>query len=385
VKSEAQKVQDVNVKHDGKDDLVEAAIARIAPYEPGKPIEELERELGHAWGPGGAIKLASNENPYGPSPLGVAAAQAALATANLYPDGGSFALRAKLAARLGVDAAQILAGSGTNEIIDLLVQTFCADGDEVVAPQYSFIAYKLAAQKNRRPFREAPTAPSLAYDVDAILKTISPRTKILFFANPNNPTGAYLPRAGFERLVEELPPRVLLVADEAYFEYADAPDYPDAKMYLKRRARMATLRTFSKIYGLAGLRVGYMLASAELVDFVNRIRLPFNVSAPAQAAALAALDDEAHVARARQGNAAELPKLSAALAALGLEVFPSQTNFVLAGFGARDGRQLYQALLHKGVIVRPMNGYGLPHHLRITVGTAEENARLLRAMEEVLS
>jgi histidinol-phosphate aminotransferase len=372
------------VKHEPKDDLVEAAIARIAPYEPGKPIEELERELGHAWGSGGAIKLASNENPYGPSPLGVAAAQAALASANLYPDGGSFALRHKLAARHGVDAAQILVGAGSNEIIDLLVQTFCAEDDEVVAPQYSFIAYKLAAEKNRRAFREAPTAATLAYDVDAILGAITPRTKILFFANPNNPTGAYLPRAELERLVEKLPPRVLFVADEAYFEYASAEDYPDARHYLKRRPRMATLRTFSKIYGLAGLRIGYMIASAELNDFVNRIRLPFNVAAPAQAAALAALDDTAHVERARAGNAAELPRLSAALRALGVEMYPSQTNFVLAGFGARDGRQLYRALLHKGVIVRPMNGYGLPHHLRITVGTGEENARLVRAIEEVL-
>jgi histidinol-phosphate aminotransferase len=367
-----------------RDDLVEPAIANIAPYEPGKPIEELERELGVSWGPGGAIKLASNENPYGPSPLGVAAAQAQLATANLYPDGGSFALRTRLAARHGVDTAQILVGAGSNEIIDLLVQTFCAEGDEVVAPQYSFIAYKLAAEKNRRAFREAPTAASLRYDADAILGAVTPRTKLLFFANPNNPTGAYLGRAEFERLVEKLPERVLFVADEAYFEYASATDYPDARQYLSRRARMATLRTFSKIYGLAGLRVGYMIASAELNDYVNRIRLPFNVAATAQAAALAALDDDAHVARAREGNAAELPRLSAALAALGLEVLPSQTNFILVGFGARDGRQLYASLLREGVIVRPMNGYGLPHHLRITVGTRAENERLVGAIEKIL-
>lgn len=366
------------------DDLVEPAIARIAPYEPGKAIEELERELGHAWGAGGAIKLASNENPYGPSPRGVAAAQAALAAANLYPDGGAFALRHALAARHGVDAAQILVGAGSNEIIDLLVQTFCAGDDEVVAPQYSFIAYKLAAQKNRRAFCEAPTAATLAYDVDAILGAVTPRTKIVFVANPNNPTGAYLGRAQFERLVDELPARVILVADEAYFEYASAADYPDARAYLARRRRLATLRTFSKIYGLAGLRVGYMIASAELNDFVHRVRLPFNVSSPALAAALAALGDDAHVARARQGNAAELPRLGAALARLGLEVLPSQTNFVLVGFGARDGRALYGALLRKGVIVRPMSGYGLPHHLRITVGTAADNARLVRAIEEVL-
>jgi histidinol-phosphate aminotransferase len=367
-----------------KDDLVEPAIARIAPYEPGKPIEELERELGQAWGPGGAVKLASNENPYGPSPLGVAAAQAALAQVNLYPDGGAFALRQKLGKRHHVDARQILVGAGSNEIIDLLVQTFCADGDEVLAPQYSFIAYKLAAEKNRRPFREAPVGPKLAYDVDALLAAVSPRTKVVFFANPNNPTGAYLPEPGFARLVAELPPRVLLVADEAYFEYASARDYPDARKYLDQRARMVALRTFSKIYGLAGLRVGYAIASAQLLDYVNRIRLPFNVSAPAQAAALAALEDGAHVARARQGNDVELPRLAAALAGLGLEVLPSQTNFVLVGFGARDGRQLYDRLLRKGVIVRPMNGYGLPHHLRITVGTAAENARLLAALRDIL-
>ncbi len=369
---------------DSKDELVEPAIARIAPYEPGKPIEELERELGHAWGPEGAIKLASNENPYGPSPKAIAAAAKALATANLYPDGGSFALRQKLAARHGVDARQILVGGGSNELIDLLVQALCSAGDEVLAPQYSFVAYKLAAEKNRRAFREAPTGERLGYDVDKILGAVDSNTKLLFFANPNNPTGTYLPRDGFERLVEELPPRVVLVTDEAYFEYASAKDYPDAQQYLGKRARMVTLRTFSKIYGLAGLRVGYALASAEIVDYVNRIRLPFNVSSVAQAAALAALDDGVHVARARQGNDVELPRLSAALGKLGLEVYPSQTNFVLVGFGARDGRQLYGALLRKGVIVRPLNAYGLPHHLRITVGTADENARLVRALEELL-
>ena len=368
---------------ESQDELVEAAIAQIAPYEPGKPIEELERELGHAWGPGGAIKLASNENPYGPSPRGVAAATRALATANLYPDGGSFALRQKLAAKHGVDLKQILVGGGSNEIIDLLVQALCADGDEVLTPRYSFIAYKLAAQKNRRAFAEAPVAASLQYDVDAILGAVTPKTKVLFFANPNNPTGVYLPRAAFERLVDELPPRVVLVADEAYFEYAGASDYPDAHDYLSRRARLVVLRTFSKIYGLAGLRVGYAIASAELLDYVNRIRLPFNVSSVAQAAAMAALEDREHVQRAYQGNAAELPRLSEALARLGIEVTPSQTNFVLAGFGTRDARALYDTLLRRGIIVRPMGAYGLPHHLRITVGTAAENERLLAALREL--
>ncbi len=371
------------MKDDAKDELVEAAIARIAPYEPGKPIEELERELGHAWGPAGAIKLASNENPYGPSPKGVAAATRALATASLYPDGGAFTLRQALGQKHGVDAARILVGAGTNEIIDLLVQALTADGDEVLAPRYSFIAYKLAAEKNRRAFVEAPLADGFAYDVDRILAAVTPRTKILFFANPNNPTGVHLSRDGFARLVDELPPRVVLVADEAYFEYAAAPDYPDARAFLDARARMVALRTFSKIYGLAGLRIGYAIGSAEIVGYVNRIRLPFNSSSVAQAAALAALDDREHVARAFSGNAAELPRLSEALGRLGIEVTPSQANFVLAGFGARDGRALYDQLLRRGVIVRPLGGYGLPHHLRITVGTREENDRLLAALREL--
>jgi histidinol-phosphate aminotransferase len=365
-------------------ELVEPAIARIAPYEPGKPIEELERELGVAWGASGAIKLASNENPYGPSPLAIAAAGRALAEVNQYPDGGAFALRHKLAARHGVDAQQVLVGAGTNEIIDLLVQTFCAAGEEVVAPAYSFVAYRLAALKNRRPFREAPSGPQLGYDVDALLASVTDKTKLLFIANPNNPTGAYISRAQFERLVQELPAQVILVADEAYFEYASALDYPDSTKYASRRARLVTLRTFSKIYGLAGLRVGYALASAELIDYVHRIRLPFNVSSVAQAAARAALDDGSHVARSRQGNDVRLPELAQALARLGLDALPSQANFLLVGLGARDGRQLYGELLRRGVIVRPLNGYGLPHHLRITVGTAAENERLLAAFKEIL-
>jgi histidinol-phosphate aminotransferase len=364
--------------------LVDDAIARIAPYEPGKPIEELVRELGPAWGAASAIKLASNENPLGPSPKGVQAAQAAMTEAHRYPDGGSYALRKKLAARLGVSARHVLVGDGSNEIIDLLVQALCAPGDEVLAPRYSFIAYKLAAEKNRRAFREAPVGADLQYDVDAVLNAITEKTKILFFANPNNPTGAYLGREQFAKLVEKTPPHVVLAIDEAYFEYAIASDYPDTLKYADRRERLIAMRTFSKIYGLAGMRVGYAVAQPEIWDYVNRIRLPFNVSSVAQAAALAALDDGEHVARARAHNDLELPRLAEELRKLGIAVLPSQTNFVLAGLGTRDGRTLYDALLRKGVIVRPLNGYGLPNHVRITVGTAAENARLCAALREVL-
>jgi histidinol-phosphate aminotransferase len=364
-------------------DLVEAAIAKIIAYEPGKPIEELERELGKSF-EGGAVKLASNENPYGASPLGVAAATRALAEANLYPDGGAFTLRQRLARHHGVDMTQIFVGSGSNEIIDLLVQTFCARGEEVLAPANSFIAYPLAAHKNRRAYIEAPLAARFAYDLDAILSAVTNNTKLLFIANPNNPTGTYLARPEFEKLVEELPPRVILVADEAYFEYTTAEDYPDAQAYLPRRERLVVLRTFSKVYGLAGLRVGYAIGRAELLSHLHRVRLPFNVSSTAQAAAKAALDDTAHVTRAQQGNAVELPRLSEGLVALGLEVLPSQANFLCVGVGARDGRAIFAGLLRRGVIVRPLGGYGLPHHLRITVGTAGENARLLAALKEVL-
>jgi histidinol-phosphate aminotransferase len=367
-----------------KEPLVDDAIACIAPYEPGKPIEELERELGHAWGDAGAIKLASNENAIGPSPRGIAAAQAALADANRYPDGGAFALRKKLAARLNVGERQLLVGAGSNEIIDLLVQALCMPGDEVLAPRYSFISYKLAAEKNRHPFREAPVKADLQYDIDAILNAVTNKTKILFFANPNNPTGAYAKREEVEKLVEKLPERVILAVDEAYFEYAIARDYPDTLQYLNKRSRIVALRTFSKIYGLAGLRVGYAVSHPEIWDYVNRLRLPFNVSSPAQAAALAALDDAEHVARARAANDSELPRLGRALEQLQLAVLPSQTNFLLVGLGARDGRQIYDKLLRKGVIVRPMNGYGLPHHLRITVGSPAENARLVAALKDVL-
>jgi histidinol-phosphate aminotransferase len=375
---------------DQPEPLVDDAIASIAPYEPGKPIDELERELGHAWGDAGAIKLASNENPVGPSPRGIAAAQAALAEGHRYPDGGAYALRKKLAAFLTrgsrgtVGERQIMVGAGSNEIIDLLVQALCVPGDEVLAPRYSFVAYKLAAEKNRHPFREAPVTGDLQYDIDAILNAVTNKTKVLFFANPNNPTGAYARRENLEKLVERLPPRVVLAVDEAYFEYAIANDYPDTLQYLNKRERIVVLRTFSKVYGLAGLRVGYGVSHQEVWDYVNRLRLPFNVSSPAQAAALAALDDGEHVARARAANDIELPRLARALEQLGLAVLPSQTNFVLVSLGARDGRQIYDKLLHKGVIVRPMNGYGLPHHLRITVGTAAENARLVDALTEVL-
>jgi histidinol-phosphate aminotransferase len=366
--------------------LVTPDIAAIAPYEPGKPLEELARELGAAWPAEGAIKLASNENPLGPSPLGVEAAARALAAAHRYPDGASYDLRRGLAARLGVPEGQIAVGSGSNELIDLMVQTFCGPDEEVLAPACSFVCFQLSAQAHRRAFREAPNGLRFAYDVDALLAAVRPETKVVFLANPNNPTGAYLARDGLARLVRELPPQILLVLDEAYGEYVRAADWVSGLTLLGARPRLVVLRTFSKIYGLAGLRVGYAVAAPEVVEYVNRVRLPFNVSLIAQAAALAALDDAAHVERSRRNNAVELPALAARLGALGCDVLPSQANFLLVELPAgHTGRAVYERLLGRGVIVRPVSSYGLPGHLRITVGSEADNARLCAALGAVLA
>jgi histidinol-phosphate aminotransferase len=363
--------------------LVSDRIAAIAPYQPGKPLDELHRELGASWPKEGAIKLASNENPLGPSPRAVEAARRAAGEANLYPDGDAFHLRTALGKHLGVDAKQVVVGAGSNELIDLMVQTYCELDEEVLSPAFSFACYRLSSDAHRRPFREVPNAANFAYDLDALAAAVTPKTKLVFLANPNNPTGVYAGRAAFARLVKALPADVLLAVDEAYFEYVRADDHPDALAFLGERERLITLRTFSKIYGLAGLRVGYAVGHAHVVEFLHRTRLAFNVSAVGQAAARAALEDPTHVERTRSLNAAELPKLERALAALGLGVTPSQGNFVLVDV-QRAARPIYDALLRKGVIVRPVAAYGLPNHLRITVGTPTENERLLQALREVL-
>jgi histidinol-phosphate aminotransferase len=367
------------------DKLVSERIERIAPYEPGKPLDELHRELGAAWPKEGAIKLASNENPLGPSPKAVHAAQKALESAHLYPDGGSFYLREALAHKLSVDAKQIVCGSGSNELIDLCVQTFCEPDEEVLAPAVSFACYKLSSEAHRRPFRETPNGAGFAYDLDALAAAVTPRTKLVFLANPNNPTGVYANKEQFERLLRALPERVVLVLDEAYFEYVRASDYPNGVSLVRERARerLIVLRTFSKAYGLAGLRAGYAVGAATVIDYLHRVRLAFNVSAIAQAAARAALGDAEHLERVRANNASELPRLESELRALGLAVTPSQANFVLAEVG-REARPIYEALLHRGVIVRGMGLYGLPQHLRITVGTPSENRRLIEALKAVL-
>ncbi len=365
--------------------VVDQAIAEIQPYVPGKPLSELERELGLAWPEAGAIKLASNENPLGPSPLAVEAARQALQESQLYPDGSAYYLRQAIAKKHRVAEAWISTGSGSNELIDLFVQTFCSPDEEVLAPAYSFACYKLSALGHRRKFREVAVGPRFEIDVEAVLKAVRPETKLLFIANPNNPTGAYLARTDIEALMTKLPPEIVLVVDEAYVEYVRSKDFLSAFEFQSARKRWAVLRTFSKVYGLAGLRVGYAIAPADLTAYVDRVRMAFNVNSVAQAAALAALGDDAHVARSVESNTHQMFALESGLGALGFDVLPSQGNFLLVESRKRPAQVIYQALLKAGVIVRPVPNYGLPNHLRITVGTTAQNERLLHALATILS
>jgi histidinol-phosphate aminotransferase len=362
-------------------DLVPTHIETLAPYQPGKPVEELERELGIT----GALKLASNENPLGPSPKGMAAARDALEGANRYPDGAAWGLRRALAERHGVRHDELAFGAGSNELIDLLVRVFCRPGvDEVLTHRYAFMMYRVSCQAHGVTMREAETTAELACDVDALAASISPATKLVFLPNPNNPTGSYVTRADFERFLAKVPPQVLLVLDEAYYEYARAiPDYPVGETYRAKHPLLVSLRTFSKAYGLASMRVGYAIADARVCAYIDRVRMPFNLGTPGQAAALAALGDDEHVELSVRINEEGKRQLGEALPALGVKVHPSAANFVLVDVG-RDAMPVYEALLRKGVIVRPLRPLGLARHLRITVGTKVENQRVLDALKAVL-
>lgn len=364
--------------------LVPPHIHRLPVYQAGKPVEELERELGIH----GAIKCASNENPLGPSPRAVEAMVQAAAQAHFYPDSGAFYLRRALAERLGVDPAQIVLGAGSNQIIYLLLMALCRTGvDEVVTHKYTFISYRLAAMALDLPYVEAEVDRSLACDADALIAAMSPRTRVVFLANPNNPTGAHVRGRDLERIIEALPPQAVLVVDEAYHEYAIAAGkpvgYPDALRYVSQdHARIVCLRTFSKIHGLAGLRIGYAVGQPRLVEYLARVRPTFSVSSLAQAAAMAALEDEAHVRRSCDVAEASIEALTEGARRMGLRPYPSLANFVLVDTG-RDAVPIYEVLLRRGVIVRPMGAWGLPQHLRISVGTAEQTERIVNALADV--
>jgi histidinol-phosphate aminotransferase len=351
---------------------VKAHIADLNPYVPGKPIEELERELGIT----GTVKLASNENPLGPSPKAVAAMEKAVAGVHRYPDGASFALRTALAERLGVGDEQLVFGTGSDEILELISKAFLGAGDEVVFAWPSFAMYPIVAKGMAATPVMVPLDPDLVHDLDAMAKAITSRTQMVFVCNPNNPTGTSVGREAFDRFVAEIPEDLLLVVDEAYVEYVRRDDFPDAMSWVARRPGTAVLRTFSKIYGLAGARVGYGVMDADFASFLERARHPFNINSIAEAGALAALDDDAHVERSRRNNEEGIAFLRREMDSLGIRTWDSDANFVLAEAGAG----VYDDLLPMGVIVRPMAGFGLPECIRITVGTDTENRRVIDSL-----
>jgi histidinol-phosphate aminotransferase len=350
-------------------------IRTLTPYPPGKPIEELERELGIV----DSIKLASNENPLGPSPKALAAIGAALADLHRYPDGSAFYLKTRLARHLGVPPEALIVGNGSNEIIELVVRTFLRPGDEAVMADQAFVIYRLVVQAAGGTSRVIPLR-DFTHDLEAMGAALGPRTRLVFLSNPNNPTGTIFRRAAWESFLAEVQPGTIVVADEAYAEYVEDPAYPDT---IDSRGdgtvAVLTLRTFSKLYGLAGLRIGYGVADPALIDALERIRQPFNVNSLALVAATAALDDGEHVRRTLAANREGMAFLVAAFRRLGLEHVPSAANFVLVRVG--PAARIYQALLRRGVIVRPMEVYGFPEHVRVTVGTAAENERFVAALE----
>lgn len=355
----------------------------LTPYQPGKPISELERELGLRH----IVKLASNENPLGPSPRAREAAARCLPELHLYPDGGGFELKAALADKLGVAPGQITLGNGSNDVLELVARVFLSPVVSAVFAEHAFAVYPIVTQATGARARVAPAhdggrGPRHGHDLAAMAETISADTRVVFIANPNNPTGTYLGRTELEAFLLGLPDHVIAVVDEAYFEYVSEPDYPNALAWLSVMPNLVVTRTFSKAHGLAGLRVGYAVSSLEIADLLNRARQPFNVNALALEAARAALDDDEHLARTVRLNDAGLALLVEALNRRGLAVIPSVGNFLSFDVG-RPAGPVYAALLREGVIVRPIANYGLPHHLRVTVGTEPENRAFLTALDRV--
>ncbi len=366
-------------------DLATPGVRGLKPYQPGKPISELEREYGVS----DIVKLASNENPLGPSPRAIEAMSAALGDLGLYPDANGFDLKARLALRHGVDTACITLGNGSNDVLVLLAEAFLQPGLAAVFSQYAFAVYPIATQATGAESRIAPAiAPELAgaygHDLDAMAGLVDERTRLVFIANPNNPTGTWINSQRLEAFVSSVPGNTLVVVDEAYAEYVNDPACPDTVKWLERYPNLVVTRTFSKAFGLAGLRVGYAVSHPDVADLLNRVRQPFNVGTLGQLAALAALDDEAHLGRSVAMNAEQRERLAAACAARGLGVVPSACNFVLVDLG-RPANPVYEALLRAGVIVRPVGNYGLPNHLRMSVGTPEETGRLIEALDPILS
>ena len=357
--------------------LVNPAVLTQPVYEPGKPIETVARELG--LDPAGIIKVASNENPFGPSPRALAAAQKALLQGELYPDGGCFALRQKLAEKFGLSAEQFIIGNGSNEIIEFLGHALLRPGDDVVMAAPAFVVYKLVTLVFGANPIEVPLV-NYRHDLRQIAAAITPKTRLVYVCSPNNPTGTANESAELLAFARALPEHVVAVFDEAYAEYV--PNAPDLRPLIREGRKVICLRTFSKIYGLASLRVGYGYATADIIALLNRVRQPFNVNAIAQAAAVAALDDHAFTEKCLAENRSGLAQLEAGFRALGCEFVPSVANFIMVKVG--DGGRVFDALQRRGVIVRPMKSYGMPEWVRITVGTKAQNERVLAELKAAL-
>src|SRR3954451_6797844 len=365
----------------GGEALFRRALDGLVPYEPGKPVEEVQRELGLER----VVKLASNEGPYGPFPAAVAAIERSIPELNRYPDGGAYALRAALADVHRVRFEEVALGAGSDGLVDTISQAVLEPDDEIVCGWPSFASYPIYAAKMGATARKVPLRDH-RYDLDAMLDAVGPRTKLAYLCLPNNPTGTTNTRPEVDAWFDRVPPHVLTVLDQAYAEYIDDPDYPDGiEEYAKRGRRAVVLRTFSKIYGLAGLRVGYAGGPAEVVTAIGKTRRAFDLTTPAQAAALASLDSPGELARRRQENAVRRRELERILRAHGLEpVGPAVGNFVYVDVG-EDARPLFERLLREGVIVRPLHGFGAPDAIRVSVGTADEHAFLDAALGRVVS
>ncbi len=362
---------------------VTPGVRGLHPYQPGKPIDELRRE----YGVGDIIKLASNENPLGPSPRVQEILAAEGTELARYPDGNGFVLKQALAERHDVDMAQITLGNGSSDVLEFVVRVFVQPGDEVLFSEHAFAMYSIVTQAVSGQAVVAP-ARDWGHDLEAMRALISERTRVIFIANPNNPTGTWLQSDELQAFIAAVPERVVVVIDEAYFEYASDPalgaaGYPDASRWLSRFPNLLVTRTFSKAYGLAGLRVGYSLSHPDMANLLNRIRPPFNVNSLALAAATAALMDEAHRHQALSLNAEEMARMTDAVTEMGLEFIPSVGNFVSIDVGG-DAVSVYDALLYEGVIVRPLANYGMLRHLRMTLGLTAENERFLVALRKVL-
>ncbi len=364
------------MKHDFRE-LANHSIRHLTPYQPGKPIEEVERELGIS----SSIKLASNENPLGTSEHVLKSVQQALCNAHIYPDGGQYELKQALSNYLSVSPAQITVGNGSENILELIVKAYLHLNDSAVISEFAFLTIELLIRASGATLKVA-RATQWGHNIDNMINAVDDKTRVLFLVNPNNPTGTYTNQADFEKLLNSIPSHIIIVVDEAYSEYIDKPDYPKTFSYLANYPNLVITRTFSKVYGLAALRLGYAVSSLEIADILNRARLPFNVNSIVAKAGCAALQDQEHVAKSVALNHQGMQQLEEGLRQQGRDFIPSIGNFITIDVG--HGNEVYQQLLLEGVIVRPLQAYNMPRHIRVTVGTHEQNERFLNALKRVM-